>query len=89
MFGFIYVKQLQQGRDMVGGIAKLFKKKTKLKVASTNRDKGSSSGAPRQDEVDQILDKISKTGYDNLSKQEKDTLFRASKNEEKTKITFY
>ncbi len=79
LFGFIYVKQVQQGRDMVGGIAKLFKKKTKLKVASTNRDKSSPSGAPRQDEIDRILDKISKTGYDNLSQQEKEILFRASK----------
>ncbi|MES2378320.1 MAG: rhomboid family intramembrane serine protease [Bacteroidota bacterium] len=79
LFGFIYVKQVQQGRDMVGGIAKLFKAKPKLKVASTNRNKASSSGTPRQDEIDLILDKISKTGYDNLSQQEKDTLFRASK----------
>jgi len=34
---------------------------------------------PRQEEVDRILDKISTTGYDNLSKQEKEILFRASK----------
>jgi membrane associated rhomboid family serine protease len=78
LFGFIYVKQLQKGRDLVGGIANLFKAKSKLKVASTNRDKGSAA-TPRQEEVDQILDKISKTGYDNLSQQEKETLFRASK----------
>jgi membrane associated rhomboid family serine protease len=79
LFGFIYVKQVQQGHDMVAWIANLFKKKSKLKVASTNRDKDSTTGAPRQDEVDRILDKISKTGYDNLSQQEKETLFRASK----------
>ncbi|MDB5031872.1 rhomboid family intramembrane serine protease [Mucilaginibacter sp.] len=78
LFGFIYVKQLQKGRDMIGFIAGLFKSRSKLKVASTNRDR-SATNEPRQDEVDQILDKISKTGYDNLSKQEKDILFRASK----------
>jgi membrane associated rhomboid family serine protease len=78
LFGFIYVKQLKNGRDMVGAIAALFKPKPKLKVASTNRDKASTD-APRQDEVDRILDKISTHGYDNLSKQEKETLFRASK----------
>ena len=33
-----------------------------------------------QHEVDAILDKISKTGYDKLSKEEKETLFKASKN---------
>jgi membrane associated rhomboid family serine protease len=78
LFGFIYVSQLQKGRDVIAGIANLFKKRSKLKVASTNRDKASSD-TPRQDEIDRILDKISTTGYDNLSKQEKETLFRASK----------
>ncbi|MDB5117088.1 MAG: rhomboid family intrarane serine protease [Mucilaginibacter sp.] len=78
LFGFIYVRQLQNGRDMVGAIAGIFKSRSKLKVASTNRGK-SSTDAPRQDEVDRILDKISRTGYENLSKQEKETLFRASK----------
>ncbi|MFD2144079.1 rhomboid family intramembrane serine protease [Mucilaginibacter antarcticus] len=78
IFGFIYVKQLQKGRDVVAAIAGLFKPKSKLKVASTNRDKVSNN-TPRQDEIDHILDKISTTGYDNLSKQEKETLFRASK----------
>ena len=33
-----------------------------------------------QREIDSILDKISKTGYDKLSKEEKETLFKASKN---------
>lgn len=80
LFGFIYVRQLQKGNDLVGFIAKLFKPRSKLKVVSTNRARGTSS-VPRQDEVDRILDKISKTGYENLSKQEKDILFRASKNE--------
>ncbi len=78
IIGFVYVKQLQSGRDIIGGIAGLFKPKPKLKVASTNRDR-SATDAPRQDEVDRILDKISTDGYDNLSKQEKETLFRASK----------
>jgi membrane associated rhomboid family serine protease len=77
LFGFVYVRQLKNGRDMVGAIAALFKSKPKLKVASTNRDKAASD-TPRQDEIDRILDKISTDGYDNLSKQEKETLFRAS-----------
>ncbi len=32
-----------------------------------------------QEEIDKILDKISKSGYESLSKKEKETLFRASK----------
>lgn len=33
---------------------------------------------PNQDEIDAILDKISQSGYDSLSKNEKDVLFKAS-----------
>jgi membrane associated rhomboid family serine protease len=80
LFGFIYVKQLQKGRDMVAFIANIFKSKPRLKIASNNQDKNPSN-MPRQDEVDRILDKISKTGYETLSKNEKEILFRASKNE--------
>lgn len=36
------------------------------------------SGKPGQEEIDAILDKISQSGYDSLSKDEKDMLFRAS-----------
>jgi hypothetical protein len=35
----------------------------------------------KQDQTDRILDKISKSGYDSLSKKEKDFLFNQSKNE--------
>ncbi|MEO8887509.1 MAG: rhomboid family intramembrane serine protease [Mucilaginibacter sp.] len=80
LIGFIYVKQLQRGNDWVGSITSIFKKRSKLKVVSNNKDK-KRSDKPRQDEVDRILDKISKSGYDNLSTQEKEILFRASNNE--------
>ena len=33
---------------------------------------------PNQEEIDAILDKISKSGYDNLSKEEKEFLFKSS-----------
>ena len=33
---------------------------------------------PSQEDIDIILDKISKNGYDKLSKQEKEILFKAS-----------
>lgn len=39
-----------------------------------NRDKNS-----RQERIDEILDKISKNGYDSLSKEEKEFLFKQSK----------
>jgi membrane associated rhomboid family serine protease len=82
LFGFIYIKQLQRGNDWVGGIAKLFTRRSKLKVVSTNANKNPNA-LPRQEEIDRILDKISKSGYDSLNKQEKEILFRASKDNER------
>lgn len=81
LFGFIYIKQLQRGHDWVGAITGIFKPKSKLKVTTGNSDRNSSS-KPRQEEIDRILDKISQTGYDSLNKQEKEILFRASKDNE-------
>lgn len=80
LVGFIYIKQLQKGHDWITGIANIFKSKSKLKVVYSNTGKNSAE-YPRQDEIDRILDKISQTGVDSLSRQEKETLARASKNE--------
>ena len=80
LFGFIYIKQLQKGHDWIGGINNLFKSKSKLKVVPGNSNKNTSE-FPRQEEIDRILDKISQSGYDSLNKQEREILFRASKNE--------
>jgi membrane associated rhomboid family serine protease len=81
LFGFIYIKQLQRGNDWIGAINNIFKPKSNLKVAVKNSDRNSSS-KPRQEEIDRILDKISQTGYESLNKQEKEILFRASKDNE-------
>jgi membrane associated rhomboid family serine protease len=81
LFGFIYIKQLQRGHDWIGAINGIFKSGSKLKVASKNSDRNLSS-KPRQEEIDRILDKISQTGYGSLNKQEKEILFRASKDNE-------
>jgi membrane associated rhomboid family serine protease len=81
LFGFIYIKQLQRGHDWIGAITGIFRSRSKMKVAAKNSDKNQ-SGKPRQEEIDRILDKISQTGYDSLSKQEKEILFRASKDNE-------
>lgn len=79
LFGFTFIKLLQKGKDW----SKLFKRKPKLKVVRNEPSK-SAPNKPRQNtvnqhEVDAILDKISKSGYDKLSKEEKETLFKASK----------
>ena len=81
LLGFIYIKQLQRGHDWIGAITGIFTPKSKLKVAAKNSDRNSNS-KPRQEEIDRILDKISQTGYESLNKQEKEILFRASKDNE-------
>jgi hypothetical protein len=80
LLGFVYVRQLQKGNDWGAAVAKLFQPKSKLKVVAKNYSRSINS-KPQQDEIDSILDKISKSGYDSLSKQEKETLFRASKDD--------
>jgi len=77
LIGFLYIKQLKKGNDWIGGITNLFKPRPKMKVVSSNPS-GKSSGVPRQEEIDLILDKISRSGYDSLTRQEKEILFRAS-----------
>lgn len=67
-----------------------FRSKPKMKVyqepqgktAAPPRSKGRTSGmsaADRQRKTDSILDKISKSGYDSLTKEEKEFLFKLSK----------
>ena len=94
-YGYLYAKQLAQGRDWslafgtwVEGLLGLLQRRRgpKLKVA-----KGAGRRRPPRDDVDYnarkqeeqaqidaILDKIGKSGYESLSKEEKDLLFRAS-----------
>jgi membrane associated rhomboid family serine protease len=79
LFGFFYIKLLKGGIDW----SSMFKKKTKMKVVKNETYR--SSAIPNkpvvvnQDEIDSILDKISRSGYDKLSRDEKETLFKASK----------
>ena len=46
--------------------------------ANSPARKPAAPGQPPQDEIDTILDKISRSGYESLSKDEKQKLFRAS-----------
>ncbi|POY39285.1 rhomboid family intramembrane serine protease [Solitalea longa] len=92
IFGFFYIKQLRKGHDLSSPfstlakkIANLFKRKPKLKVAyknPANDRKNVKKQVDKQEIIDRILDKISKYGYEGLSKEEKDILFRASQEKE-------
>jgi len=77
IIGFTYIKLLQNGTDW----SNLFKKKPKLRVVKNNSPKSSvkkKEPSVDQNEIDAILDKISKSGYDKLTREEKETLFKAS-----------
>lgn len=70
-------------------IKSFFKKQSKIKVSYSNKDKSTSSyssssskknsSEASQEEIDAILDKISQSGYESLTKEEKQKLFNASK----------
>ncbi|TYB77057.1 rhomboid family protein [Bizionia myxarmorum] len=95
ILGYAYAKQLTKGNDigkgfesMMDQIAGWFKtsKKSPLKTVHKSK-KGKVAGFSEkefgefnnQKKIDLILDKISKSGYDALTKAEKDFLFRAGK----------
>jgi len=93
LFGFIYIKLLQSGTDVtkpfsavLDGFANLFKPKKKTPFKKVHRNttkKGINSFQGNKDvkqkQIDDILDKISKSGYDSLTKEEKEFLFKAGK----------
>jgi membrane associated rhomboid family serine protease len=87
-FGYFYTLNLRQGRDItltfnkiIDSIATLFKPRKKLKVtykkAATEYEYNITK-AEHQKKINSILDKISKGGYESLTKDEKETLFKES-----------
>ena len=93
LLGYFYAVQLKKGTDigkgfekMMDGFSNLFKGSTKrsnLKTVHKNKTKvggytkGDFSEFNKQKQIDIILDKISKSGYDSLTKEEKEFLFKA------------
>lgn len=75
LLGFIYIKQLNKGNDL----SNIIKNKRKLKVVKNTKGSSTNISVSDQEVIDQILDKISKSGYESLSKTEKEQLFKASK----------
>lgn len=83
LFGFLFIKQLRNTTildKITDRFANIFKPRSKLKVHyKTTYMKTENDSKPSQHEVDIILDKISRSGYDSLTKREKEILFKASK----------
>ncbi len=75
LLGFTYIQQLNRGNDF----SNMFKRRSKLKVVTNKKNGSAQTTLPDQEVIDKILDKISQSGYDSLSKAEKEQLFKASK----------
>ena len=91
MYGYFAMTQLKKGVDFSSGISKLlnwfsslFKSQPKSKMKVThkvprNDEAYNAMKKSKQESIDRILDKISKSGYESLTKQEKEELFKMSK----------
>jgi membrane associated rhomboid family serine protease len=90
VYAYFFVLQLRRGKDMGHGFNRLLDdivtlfsgRKRRMKVTHRKSAKEMTdmeynrSKAQMQEEIDHILDKIAKSGYDSLTKKEKETLFR-------------
>ena len=94
LLGIYYALQLQKGKDIgkrFEGIANIFvswfswSKKSQLKTVHKKKNAFAGHSAKEfksfnnQKQIDIILDKISKSGYDSLNAEEKEFLFKAGK----------
>lgn len=87
LLGFIFIRQLKKGTDIGKPVNAAFafvenmtKREKGMKITYKNTANVRPSGSPSQAEIDGILDKISQSGYESLSKDEKQKLFHASQN---------
>lgn len=90
LFGYLSVRQMKKGQDITEGFSKVidgivdwFKPGKGKKIRKVYSNAGQSNGVksqgkPARDQkyMDQILDKISRSGYESLTKEEKDYLFK-------------
>ncbi len=91
ILGFYYVKQLKNGKDIgepfrsfIEKVINFFSKKSKTRTVyrsekSRKVNQKSSSASLNQKRTDEILDKISLSGYESLTQNEKDFLFNEGK----------
>ena len=90
LMGYVFILQYKKGRDwtlwinrFLDWIKNLLKKspKSKMKVAykrGVSDEAYNYNKKVTQEQIDIILDKISRSGYESLSKAEKEILFKAS-----------
>ena len=94
LFGYVYALQLAKGNDigkwfeaLMDKVSNLFKSRSQRPFKKVHRTsqksrpshKNESEKSSHQKKIDGILDKIGKSGYESLTKAEKDFLFKAGK----------
>lgn len=94
LLGYFYATKLKQGKDIGSGFERVvdtvvswFQPKSNLKTVHRKNQKGSYAGKTKEEfntfnnqkKIDLILDKISKSGYESLTAEEKEFLFKAGK----------
>ncbi|UKN01944.1 rhomboid family intramembrane serine protease [Paracrocinitomix mangrovi] len=94
LFGFLSVINVNSSKNFMNRLERffskfslkgLFKRKPKMKVYTQDEvqemddDQYRDAQAAKQEQIDAILDKISKKGYEGLTKKEKELLFNESK----------
>ncbi len=90
LWGWFYIVQLRKGKDMGDGfirflnkIVDAFKPKSNMKVTYKQPPRDdheyNKMKHEQQEEINRILEKIAKKGYDSLSKSEKELLFKQGK----------
>lgn len=87
-FGFIFIKLLQNGIDLSRVLSNPFNKSRRAPFKKVYKNVTKSTLKPSsrivvkdktQQQIDDILDKISQSGYDCLTQEEKEFLFKAGK----------
>lgn len=85
LWGYVYQRQFLQGNDIGGWFMNTYEalkkslKGTPKSKRPKRRAKTTASNAVDQKQIDAILDKIASSGYESLTKAEKEYLFRAGK----------
>jgi len=85
LVGFLLTRYFQQGTGFIQWLENLFLRKEQKPLKTVYKSKKSTATNERnpknqQIKIDRILDKISKSGYETLTKEEKDFLFKVGKN---------
>lgn len=89
-YGWLFIYELRKGKDISSGFNlamdwffSLFKGKRRMRVSYKNTQKMTDQEYNKkkkqdQERLNEILEKISKSGYDSLTREEKEILFKSS-----------